>query len=320
MSCVANDDSDPYGVSAVSSFYGPGALLSWVLVLFSYLLDRFFDTKDPALNSDDELSFEMNDNVGEHADVEEQTRLLTSRDRDQATSEAMRRDPPRLQLDLSLISACVYPLIAAGNLLYYTPSIRNESIEQKMMARVSAPLLILRLFHLFGYLILLATRQTSRYCSSSRPAGQNPVAATIAFVLLLESLTFRTGILDRQYDTTDYVFQIIWIVILPIYLLYFGGRIIHGMISRGSPRQSAAFAVIAITWLLALLMETVTDAKYVSLYWLNGVAQSRDATNATCAFQYLHLRTSYLLQGLSMLKKTWLGRESGMTLRLYSTF
>ena len=147
---VVMENHDSYGVTAVSGFYEPGALLSWVLVLLSYLLDRIFDAEQPHYELGARLPFDEDIVLGEVANEEEHARLLEDVQEEFADKSKW---PLKLRLDLSLVSTCVYPLVAAGNLLYYTPMTLHGDIEQRKVARISAPLLVLRLYRFFGLLL-----------------------------------------------------------------------------------------------------------------------------------------------------------------------
>ena len=108
-------------ISTVSSFYGPGAHLSWILVTLSCFIDLIY-------------------------------RSSSSSDGSPTTKRAH-----MLGIDLNLISCGAYPLVAACNVLWHSRGIISGSLDPVNDApAISAALLVLRSFYVFGPILVAA--------------------------------------------------------------------------------------------------------------------------------------------------------------------
>ena len=224
-----SSSADAFGISAVSGFYGPGAWLSWLLITASCVIDQAFAGS-----------------------------TTTSRGEKAAHI---------FGLDLNGGPATANPLVAAANLLSHMPSVVSGTFAPETVARISAPLLVLRLFRVSGLVLLGVT------CRSERPWRPGGWRLNRAMVLVLAVVVGGDAVvfagvnrerwafgLESRYDrVTHVVLQTVTIA----WIFYFAAKRLGFELRY----QQAAFLATLLAWALSFCAETAFDMAYGRALW-----------------------------------------------------
>lgn len=223
---VTEATDDLYGVAAVSSFYGPGAWLSWLFVLLSCLLSRCFGHDNSA-------------NKRAHI----------------------------FGLDLNLISACAYPLIAAGNLLSNIGPIWRNNVPLEKVAIIAAPLMVLRLFYAAGALLLIAWL----YVKGPRSTSFFRVATCFTVLVLPVWVVFDINS-SLRFPTERFFYRrilnFISVGLWAFSKIFFTGLLLLSLRSiRGSQDKVLPVFCVGISWTAAFVIQSIVDSRYWSIVW-----------------------------------------------------
>ncbi|MCJ1445213.1 MAG: hypothetical protein MMC23_005718 [Stictis urceolatum] len=250
------DLSDP--IPLVSSFYGPGALVSWLLVVLSVLIDRLSTPGRPPPN---------NQRPAHYAHI--------------------------LGLDLNLLSALAYPCAAAVNVLLYAGELQSGELEPVVAARVAAPLAVLRIWTGLGpwligaWIVKLSrpVRHPSIQIFGRRVrndvgriigwvallfGGRHPVLA----VRMLSQANKMEGGLENFHKMAVIiaVFQIIW-----------GANMVGEGWLRVKRNTMSLFGILMAVWTFGVTVEGLVDAIYWRQLWTeaSGELGERQTTSLT---------------------------------------
>ncbi len=170
-------------------------------------------------------------------------------------------------LDLNLISACAYPLIAAGNLLSNIEPIWRNNVSLEKVTIIVAPLMVLRLFYATDALLLIAWL----YVKGLRSTFFFRVATCFTVLVLPVWVVFDINS-SLRFPTERFFYRRILNFII-VNLWAFSKIFLTGLLllllryTRGFQDKVLPIFCVGISWTAAFVIQSIVDSRYWFIVW-----------------------------------------------------